>query len=126
TRHAAVAGAEGATASTRLVHRISGSGHAPCRDAQRRCEGGSSRRRLCIGDDDATCRGIGDAAAGASLGQSLLSASSSEDLRLAAWFLWMTPLLAALSSWRLADFANAAALSLSPLSAASRNARIAV
>src|SRR5499427_8185384 len=48
------------------------------------------------------------------------------DLRFAAWFLWMTPLLAALS--RLCDAACIAtvAASTSPASAASRNLRTAV
>src|SRR6266516_1703567 len=48
------------------------------------------------------------------------------DLRLAAWFLWMTPLLAALS--RLCDAVRMAtvAASTSPASAASRNLRTAV
>src|SRR5437764_2513184 len=48
------------------------------------------------------------------------------DLRLAAWFLWMTPLLAALS--RLCDAVRmaTAAASTSPASAASRNLRTAV
>src|SRR5947207_11433717 len=47
------------------------------------------------------------------------------DLRLAAWFLWMTPLLAALS--RLCDAVRMAtvAASTSPASAASRNLRTA-
>src|SRR5215472_16460998 len=48
------------------------------------------------------------------------------DLRFAAWFLWMTPLLAALS--RLCDAVRmaTAAASTSPASAASRNLRTAV
>src|SRR5262249_29251293 len=48
------------------------------------------------------------------------------DLRFAAWFLWMTPLLAALS--RLCDAVRMAtvAASTSPASAASRNLRTAV
>src|SRR5262249_22011473 len=48
------------------------------------------------------------------------------DLRFAAWFLWMTPLLAALS--RLCDAARIAAVAAatSPVSAASRNLRTAV
>src|SRR5690348_17033761 len=48
------------------------------------------------------------------------------DLRFAAWFLWMTPLLAALS--RLCDAVRMAtvAVSTSPASAASRNLRTAV
>jgi hypothetical protein len=49
-----------------------------------------------------------------------------EDLRLAAWFLWMTPLLAALSSARVASRASAVAAAASPASAASRNLRTAV
>src|SRR5260370_13606810 len=64
-----------------------------------------------------------------SLGQ--LSRSSAQrwaiaDLRFAAWFLWMTPLLAALS--RLCDAVRMAtvAASTSPESAASRNLRTAV
>ena len=46
--------------------------------------------------DYPTGRGTGGAAR-APLTQSLFSVSASEDFRLAAWFLWMTPLLAALS-----------------------------
>ena len=45
------------------------------------------------------------------------------DLRFAAWFLWMTPLLAALSSCRQAARSAASASSASPASAASRNWR---
>src|SRR6476659_437917 len=48
------------------------------------------------------------------------------DLRLAAWFLWMTPLLAALSSSREAVLSWSAAVAASPPSAASRNRRTAV
>src|SRR5687767_12564690 len=48
------------------------------------------------------------------------------DLRLAAWFLWMTPLDAALSSLRAAAAASALALSASPAAAASRKLRTAV
>ena len=48
------------------------------------------------------------------------------DLRLAAWFLWMTPLETALSSLRAASRPAASATSLSPASAASRNLRTAV
>ena len=48
------------------------------------------------------------------------------DLRLAAWFLWMTPLLAALSSWRVATWSATVASSMLPLSAASRNLRTCV
>src|SRR4030088_160728 len=57
---------------------------------------------------------------------SLFSERASADFLLAAWFLWITPLLAALSSLRLVDTSNSAALSLSPLWAASRNERTAV
>ena len=53
--------------------------------------------------------------------QSLLRACASADFLLAAWFLWITPLLAALSSLRLVDASSSAALSLSPASTASRN-----
>src|SRR5262249_12528727 len=45
------------------------------------------------------------------------------DLRFAAWFLWMTPLLAALSRPRQASRMAAFAASTSPASAASRNLR---
>src|SRR5215813_4847264 len=45
------------------------------------------------------------------------------DLRFAAWFLWMTPLLAALSRLRQASRMAAVAASVSPASAASRNLR---
>ena len=55
-----------------------------------------------------------------------LRALASADFLLAAWFLWITPLLAALSSLRLVDASNSAAFSFSPAWAASRNARTAV
>src|SRR3984957_21143137 len=45
------------------------------------------------------------------------------DLRLAAWFLWITPLLAALSSLTDAARMASVAASTSPASAASRNLR---
>src|SRR6516164_11457874 len=45
------------------------------------------------------------------------------DLRFAAWFLWITPLLAALSSCRQAARSAVSAASRSPPSAASRNLR---
>src|SRR5262245_46019636 len=45
------------------------------------------------------------------------------DLRLAAWFLWITPLLTALSSFLEAVFRASSAASLSPEAAASRNLR---
>src|ERR1700760_3698033 len=45
------------------------------------------------------------------------------DLRFAAWFLWMTPLLTALSRARDAACSSATAPALSPVSAASRNLR---
>ncbi len=48
------------------------------------------------------------------------------DLRFAAWFLWMTPAEAALSSLRPATRASSCALSLSPEDTASRNWRTAV
>src|SRR3954468_23375540 len=48
------------------------------------------------------------------------------DLRFAAWFLWMTPLLAALSSSRDALRKADVVASASPASAASRNRRTAV
>src|SRR3954453_22437664 len=48
------------------------------------------------------------------------------DLRLAAWFLWMTPLEAALSSCLPASTARVLASSALPASAASRNLRTAV
>src|SRR2546422_11117991 len=48
------------------------------------------------------------------------------DFLLAAWLAWITPLLAALSSFLLASRSSTMALSLSPASAASRNFRIAV
>ena len=47
------------------------------------------------------------------------------DLRFAAWFLWMTPLEAALSSFLAASRPASTAASLSPASAASRNLRTA-
>src|SRR6476469_1835394 len=48
------------------------------------------------------------------------------DFLFAAWLAWITPLLAALSSLRLASRSSSAALVWSPESAASRNLRIAV
>src|SRR3954447_4618100 len=48
------------------------------------------------------------------------------DLRLAAWFLWITPLLAALSRAREAARCSSAASSVLPASTASRNFRTAV
>ncbi len=48
------------------------------------------------------------------------------DLRLAAWFAWITPFEAALSSARVAARASTIASSVFPASAASRNRRIAV
>src|SRR6476469_7434757 len=48
------------------------------------------------------------------------------DFLLAAWFLWMTTLLTALSSLREADCSAAVALAASPASAASRKERTAV
>src|SRR5690349_15504175 len=60
------------------------------------------------------------------LGQSDAAFLPMADLRLAAWFLWMTPLEAALSSRLLASRAAASAASLSPAAAASRNLRTAV
>src|SRR5215213_9262435 len=48
------------------------------------------------------------------------------DLRLAAWFLWMTPADAALSSLRVASCASTRARSASPEAAASRKWRTAV
>ena len=48
------------------------------------------------------------------------------DLRFAAWLVWMTPLLTALSSLREASSISAVAFSTSPASAASWNFRTAV
>ena len=45
------------------------------------------------------------------------------DLRFAAWFLWITPLLAALSSCRHAARSAVSASAVFPPSAASRNLR---
>src|ERR687894_1929960 len=61
-------------------------------------------------------------------GQPAMSASflAMPDLRLAAWFLWMTPLLAALSSALLAVCRAVVAAAASPASAAERNRRTAV
>src|SRR5690606_3972648 len=58
--------------------------------------------------------------------QRLAAALLMDDLRFAAWFLWMTPLEAALSSLRLASRARVLAASLSPAATASRNLRTAV
>src|ERR1700743_3761818 len=60
------------------------------------------------------------------LAQSLWRACANADFLFAAWLLWMTPLLAALSSLRLVDTSSSAAFSFSPAAAASRNARTAV
>src|SRR5690242_2752298 len=54
------------------------------------------------------------------------AALASADLRLAAWFLWMTPLLAALSSLREAAARAVAAASASPAAIAVRTERTAV
>ena len=51
---------------------------------------------------------------------------ASADLRLAAWFLWMTPLLTALSSLREAALSGRGRPAASPASMASRAARMAV
>src|SRR5262249_51389104 len=61
----------------------------------------------------------------ASQGQDWSSAArlAMADLRFAAWFLWITPLLAALSRLRLASRMASTAASVSPASAASRNLR---
>src|SRR3954452_9709103 len=48
------------------------------------------------------------------------------DLRFAAWFLWMTPLLTALSSWRDATRSSVVAAAVSPASLASLSLRITV
>ena len=56
--------------------------------------------------------------------QSVATFLASADLRFAAWFLWMTPLLTALSSLREATCSAAAAASASPDSVAARTARI--
>src|SRR6201988_5113224 len=58
--------------------------------------------------------------------QILLRACASADFLFAAWFLWITPLLAALSNLRLVDTSSSAAFSLSPAWVASRNVRTAV
>src|SRR6201988_281837 len=58
--------------------------------------------------------------------QILLRACARADFLLAAWFLWITPLLAAWSNLRLVETSSSAALSFSPSAAASRNARTAV
>src|SRR5690606_24772455 len=63
---------------------------------------------------------------GAGLRQSDAARRAIADLRFAAWFLWMTPLEAALSSLRAAAAARDLAFSASPDSAASRKLRIAV
>src|SRR5690349_19820879 len=57
---------------------------------------------------------------------SLAAWAAIADLRFAAWFLWMTPAEAALSSCREATCAYSVALSASPAAAASRNRRTAV
>ena len=56
----------------------------------------------------------------------LLALVAMADLRLAAWFLWMTPLDAALSKARDAAWASWVAFAASPASAASRKRRIEV
>ena len=59
--------------------------------------------------------------------QAVLASSAARvaiaDLRFAAWFLWMMPLLAALSRARVASRASSWAFAASPASAASRNLR---
>lgn len=60
------------------------------------------------------------------LDQSLLSETAIADFLLAAWLAWMTPLLAALSSFLLVLTSSSEALSFSPAATASRKERIAV
>src|SRR5262249_57594007 len=57
-------------------------------------------------------------------GQRLSARTAMADFLLAAWFLWITPLLAALSNARDAARSATTAFSLSPASAASRNLRM--
>src|SRR5215475_519139 len=66
-----------------------------------------------------------DTGAATSEGQAWSSAArlAMADLRFAAWFLWITPLLAALSRPREASRMACTAASVSPASAASRNLR---
>src|SRR5205823_13482258 len=69
------------------------------------------------------------AGAMAPVGQLLASSAqrlAMADLRFAAWFLWMTPLLAALSRLSHAARIASVAAAASPASAASRNLRTAV
>src|SRR3954470_17405415 len=68
----------------------------------------------------------GTGAIGRLVAQSSAAAFANADLRLAAWFLWMTPLLTALSSFRPATRSASFAASLSPEAAASRKERTAV
>ena len=70
---------------------------------------------------EAAVRKVAELVAGAAVmpevggrAQSLLRACASADFLLAAWFLWITPLLAALSSLRLVETSSSAALSFSP------------
>src|SRR5689334_11487560 len=79
---------------------------------------GSRRRRACRPRPPAP-DGIGQLTGA-------LSFLAIADLRLAAWFLWITPLLTAWSSFREASRINAAAFSASPPAAASWNLRMAV
>src|ERR1044072_2695509 len=73
------------------------------------------------------CAGRPEGAAGTGKsGQSWFARLAMADFLFAAWLAWMTPLLAALSSLRLASCSSSMALSFSPASAASRNLRIAV
>src|ERR671939_1412035 len=58
--------------------------------------------------------------------QSVAACLAIADLRLAAWFLWMTPLLTALSSFLEAARSAREAASVSPEAAASRKERTAV
>src|SRR4029453_12576969 len=73
-------------------------------------------------------RQVGAAATGSrpSQEESELIRLAMADLRFAAWFLWITPLLTALSSWRDAARSSAVALSASPAWLASLSLRIAV
>ena len=111
-----------------LVTRLGGRGDAVGRGAQRRRQGCGGGCRLRARDGGAPGGGTGRRRLRARglRDQILLSASASADFLLAAWFLWMTPLLAALSSLRLVRASNSAALSFSPASTASRNPRTAV
>src|SRR4051794_8203150 len=153
---AAVEGQESPVAGPRLEHRRAAAGDRRRRRAQRRRQGRRRQCRLRPGAGGAPHRadprrdrsgarrprpvtwpersrapvpaGTGALLRGRAGGQPCSDAYclAMPDLRFAAWFLWMTPLAAALSSCLLATCSAVAAASAFPASAAVRKRRTAV